>query len=72
MAAHRSSLLSPASMDAIARDLGVADIVAREGWGAVPSRQCGMVVRVAVERAERLLAQRGPYHGQSLWPNGRR
>lgn len=56
MAAHRSSLLSPESMKAIARDLGVAHIVEREGWGGVPSRQCGMVVRVAVEAAERLLA----------------
>lgn len=59
MRAHRSSLLSDKSMNAIARDLGVAGIVAREGWGGVPARQCGMVVKVAIAHAERALAERG-------------
>gem|GEM_PF-277260 len=59
MAPHRS-LLSPRSKAAIARELGVADIVDREGWGAVSSRACGQVVRIAVEHAERLLAEQGP------------
>lgn len=58
MAVHRS-LLSPQSKAIIARELGVADVVARDGWGGVPSRQCGSVVRVALEHAERLLAQQG-------------
>jgi len=53
---HRS-LLSPRSKAAIAAELGVADIVARQGWGGVPSRACGQVVRVALEHAERVLAQ---------------
>ena len=54
--AHRSPLLSPASMAAIARDLGVSDIVDREGWGGVPAAKCGSVVRVCVQFAERELA----------------
>ncbi len=38
--------------------LGVnADLVRREGWGAVPSRTCGMLVRAAVEVAEESLRQ---------------
>lgn len=56
MAANRS-LLSPRSKAAIARELGVADIVDQHGWGAVPSRACGQVVRVALEHAERLMAE---------------
>lgn len=52
------SLLSSNAKAVIARELGVADIVERAGWGAVPSRECGMVVRVAIEHAERLLAER--------------
>lgn len=56
--AKRRSLLSPASKAIIARELGVADLVAREGWGAVPTRQCGSMVRVALEHAERLLSER--------------
>ena len=58
MSSHRS-LLSPRAKEAIARELGVADIVADQGWGGVPSRECGMVVRVALEHAERALAARG-------------
>ena len=55
--AKNRSLLSPQSKAIIARELGVAEIVARDGWGAVPTRQCGSVVRVALEHAERLLLQ---------------
>ncbi|MHB8928094.1 MAG: small, acid-soluble spore protein, alpha/beta type [Bacillota bacterium] len=39
----------------LARELGVADIVEREGWGAVPSKDCGRLVKLAVERAERII-----------------
>ena len=56
MARGRTRHLSAASMDRIARELGVQDLVEREGWGAVPSRTCGMVVRVALEHAQRILA----------------
>lgn len=43
----------------LAERLGVADIVRREGWGGVPSRQCGNLVRMAIEVAERSLTERG-------------
>jgi len=39
----------------LARELGVADIVQREGWGGVPSRQCGNLVKLAIQRAEEAL-----------------
>ena len=40
----------------IARELGVADIVKAEGgWGSVSSRDCGNIVRKAIEIAERNL-----------------
>ncbi len=32
--------------------LGVDDIVRREGWGGVPARQCGNLVREAIRLAE--------------------
>ncbi len=39
--------------------LGVnADVIRREGWGAIPSRTCGMLVRAAVEVAEESLRDR--------------
>ena len=63
------SLLSSNAKAAIARELGVADLVERDGWGAVPSRECGNVVRVAIAHAERLLAERAgrPVSGPT-WP----
>jgi len=39
----------------IAKELGVYDIVVREGWGSVSSRDCGNIVKKAIERAERSL-----------------
>ena len=41
----------------IAKELGVADIVQREGFGGVSSRTCGFMVHKAIEIAERSLAQ---------------
>jgi small acid-soluble spore protein F (minor alpha/beta-type SASP) len=45
-----------------ARELGVYDIVQREGFGGVTSRDCGNLVRLAIEKAEKMLAdnQNGP------------
>ena len=53
----RRRLMSEALREDLARDLGVHDIVARYGWGAVPARECGRLVQQAVLRAEALLAQ---------------
>lgn len=48
----------------LAKELGVQDTVATEGWGGVPSRQCGMLVRMAIERAERSIANEKAYPPQ--------
>lgn len=42
----------------IARELGVDSIVSREGWGGVSSRDCGNIVKKAIEIAERNLSGR--------------
>jgi len=44
----------------IARELGVEDLVKNEGWGSVSSRNCGNLVKVAIERAERELSNYNP------------
>ncbi len=42
----------------LAKELGVADTVAREGdFGSVSSRDCGNLVRLAIQRAENSLVQ---------------
>lgn len=39
----------------IAKELGVYNTVENEGWGSVSSRNCGNIVKKAIERAERSL-----------------
>ncbi len=53
--ARRRSVMSEAMKYELAKDMGVADIVKREGWGGVTSRQCGSMVRLAIEKAEQML-----------------
>ncbi|SHM15824.1 small acid-soluble spore protein F (minor alpha/beta-type SASP) [Caldanaerovirga acetigignens] len=55
--ARRRGVMSEALKYELAKELGVADIVAREGWGSVSSRDCGNLVRLAIERAERMLME---------------
>jgi len=50
---RRKGLMSEQLKYEIARELGVADIVKAEGWGSVSSRDCGNIVRKAIEMAER-------------------
>jgi small acid-soluble spore protein F (minor alpha/beta-type SASP) len=40
----------------IARELGVDNIVATQGWGGVSSRDCGNMVKSAIQIAERSVA----------------
>lgn len=53
---RRAGLMSDALKWELAKELGVDRIVATEGWGGVPSRQCGLLVRKAIELAERSMA----------------
>jgi len=53
---RRNALMSDALKMELARELGVDDIVRTNGWGDVSSRNCGSLVRLAIERAEKSLA----------------
>lgn len=55
---RRKGIMSEQLKYEIARELGVDHIVATEGWGAVSSRDCGNMVKKAIEIAERSLANR--------------
>ena len=52
---RRRSLMSEDLKSEIAKELGVYSTVEAEGWGAVSSRNCGNIVKKAIERAERSL-----------------
>lgn len=47
------SMMSEVLKEEIAKELGVYDTVASEGWGSVSSRDCGNIVKKAIEMAER-------------------
>jgi len=49
------SIMSDKLKYEIARELGVDHIVSTQGWGAVSSRDCGNIVKKAIEIAERSL-----------------
>ncbi|NLJ33029.1 MAG: small, acid-soluble spore protein, alpha/beta type [Firmicutes bacterium] len=52
MSKRRRGVMSKELRYELAKELGVADIVKREGFGAVSSRDCGNLVRLAIQRAE--------------------
>lgn len=55
MGRKNGGLMSEALKYELAREMGVLDTVQRDGWGNVPSRQCGSLVSLAINRAERSL-----------------
>ena len=57
MSRHRS-VMSDALKAEIAKELGVYNTVSNEGWGSVSSRDCGNIVKKAIEMAERNLGNR--------------
>ena len=53
---RRNSVMSEALKVELAKELGVGDIVLRDGFGEVTSRNCGNLVTKAIERAERTVS----------------
>jgi small acid-soluble spore protein F (minor alpha/beta-type SASP) len=52
MSGHRS-IMSDNLKAEIAKELGVYETVRNGGWGDVSSRDCGNIVKKAIEMAER-------------------
>jgi len=50
---RRRGLMSENLKEEIAQELGVYDTVREYGWGEVSSRNCGNMVKKAIEIAER-------------------
>ena len=57
MARRNRGVMSENLKYELAKELGVADTVAKEGWGEVSSRNCGNLVRLAIEGAERAMSE---------------
>jgi len=54
---RRQGIMSEETKYEFAKELGVADIVEREGFGGVSSRDCGNLVRLAIEKVEKAMAE---------------
>lgn len=56
MTRHRS-MMSETLKYELAKEIGVDDVVKREGWGAVSSRDCGNLIKAAISYAEKSIEQ---------------
>ncbi len=57
MGRRRRSVMSDELKYELAKELGVDDIVRTEGFGEVSSRNCGNLVKLAIQRADRFLQE---------------
>ncbi|CAM3254904.1 small, acid-soluble spore protein, alpha/beta type [Filibacter tadaridae] len=55
--AKKRSMMSEQLKVEIAKELGFYDVVEREGWGGIKSRDAGNMVKHAIEMANRSLQQ---------------
>ncbi|MBM7610088.1 small, acid-soluble spore protein, alpha/beta type [Ureibacillus composti] len=55
--ARRRGIMSNRLKEEIAKELGFYDVVEREGWGGIKSRDAGNLVKRAIEMAQEGLAQ---------------
>ncbi len=49
----KNGIMSEKLKEEIAKELGVYDTVSQKGWGEVSSRDCGNMVKKAIEMAQR-------------------
>lgn len=54
----RQGIMSETMKEGLAKEMGVYNTVKTEGWGAVSSRDCGNLVKKAIEIAERNMSNR--------------
>ena len=53
----KEKIMSKRLKEEIAKELGFYDVVQKEGWGGIKSRDAGNMVKRAIERAEQDLAK---------------
>ncbi|MBD8034993.1 MULTISPECIES: small, acid-soluble spore protein, alpha/beta type [Solibacillus] len=60
----KQKIMSSRLKEEIAKELGFYDVVEREGWGGIKSRDAGNMVRRAIEMAENNLAKQNSQNNQ--------
>lgn len=49
-----NSMIPESEKEEIAKEIGVYDKVKTSGWGSVSSKDCGNIVKKALERSEKM------------------
>ncbi|MDB5052381.1 MAG: SspF [Bacilli bacterium] len=57
MSRRRRSVMSDEFKYELAKDLGFADTVKREGWGGIRTKDAGNMVKRAIQIAEKSMSQ---------------
>jgi small acid-soluble spore protein F (minor alpha/beta-type SASP) len=57
---RRRGIMSYRLKEELAKELGFYDVVQKEGWGGIRSKDAGNMVKRAIERAQQQLIQQGP------------
>ncbi|MCF6094706.1 alpha/beta-type small acid-soluble spore protein [Microaerobacter geothermalis] len=55
--ARRRGIMTEEFKEELAKDLGFYDVVKREGWGGITTRDAGNMVKRAIQIAEQSLAK---------------
>lgn len=58
---RRRGIMSDQLKEEIAQELGFYDVVQKDGWGGITSRDAGNMVKRAVERAGQQLSENRPH-----------
>lgn len=53
----KTKLMSMKLKEEIAKELGFFEVIQKDGWGAIKSRDAGNLVKRAIERAQLQLAE---------------
>jgi small acid-soluble spore protein F (minor alpha/beta-type SASP) len=56
---RRRGIMSQQFKEELAKDLGFYDVVQKDGWGGIRSKDAGNMVKRAVELAQAQMARRG-------------
>ena len=57
---RRRGIMSSHFKEELAKELGLYDVVQKEGWGGIKAKDAGNMVKRAVELAQEQLANRSP------------
>ena len=55
---RRRGIMSDGFKEELAKELGFYDVVQKEGWGGIRAKDAGNMVKLAIEKAQRQMADK--------------